>query len=243
MSSKGLIIFAGEAFRLGGQCTRDIGSDASFPAQIQACYSHTELIEHLRKQSCEIDVFISSYNTQFNDQLFAMYKDAIIGSIMYDERIGINNLFHNAFKAIHNTSIYDFICFIRIDLFLKRHFMDVFDCSWNTLRVPSICFKPCHKSGGHPRINDTMLFLPKNYYNVIPFIQIGHDLWLHLMNNTELGYSDIDTMIHTYHDSDSQKDFNPLYKIVNRPECQTVGTTELFDKFSNEYDSKQNINL
>ena len=31
-------------------------------------------------------------------------------------------------------------------------------------------------------------------------------------------YNDLDTMINTYHDSDSAKDYNPLYYIVNRPE-------------------------
>ena len=33
-----------------------------------------------------------------------------------------------------------------------------------------------------------------------------------------LTYEDMDTIINTFHDSDSNKDFNPLYKIVNRPE-------------------------
>ena len=36
------------------------------------------------------------------------------------------------------------------------------------------------------------------------------------MQKTDLTYKDIDTMIHTYHDSDSFKDYNPLYYIVNR---------------------------
>ena len=38
------------------------------------------------------------------------------------------------------------------------------------------------------------------------------------MKNTDLTYDDLDTMINTYHDSDSSKDYNPLYYIVNRPE-------------------------
>jgi hypothetical protein len=40
-------------------------------------------------------------------------------------------------------------------------------------------------------------------------------------------------MINTYHDSDSEKDFNPLYYIVNRAQS-TVWHSEglLFDKMS-----------
>ena len=38
------------------------------------------------------------------------------------------------------------------------------------------------------------------------------------MKNTDLTYEDLGTIINTYHDSDSSKDYNPLYYIVNRPE-------------------------
>ena len=38
-------------------------------------------------------------------------------------------------------------------------------------------------------------------------------------------------MIHTYHDSDSYKDYNPLYYIVNRPESkETHSNGYIFDK-------------
>jgi hypothetical protein len=63
-----------------------------------------------------------------------------------------------------------------------------------------------------------MLFIPKKYYKYIPNISCDHNTWRNLMKNTDLTYDDLDTMINTYHDSDSSKDYNPLYYIVNRPE-------------------------
>ena len=39
-------------------------------------------------------------------------------------------------------------------------------------------------------------------------------------------------MINTFHDSDSFKDYNPLYYIVNRSESTIQHTTDIFDKFN-----------
>jgi hypothetical protein len=33
-------------------------------------------------------------------------------------------------------------------------------------------------------------------------------------------YNNISYFVNTYHDSDSEKDWNPLYKIANRPESK-----------------------
>ncbi len=49
-------------------------------------------------------------------------------------------------------------------------------------------------------------------------IPIGHEMWQNLVDYAKLSYDDLDTMLTTFHDSDSAKDFNPLYYIVNRPE-------------------------
>lgn len=61
---------------------------------------------------------------------------------------------------------------------------------------------------------------------------IGHETWYYLIQKG-LTYDDMNTMINTYHDSDSEKDFNPLYYIVNRAQS-TVWHSEglLFDKMS-----------
>ena len=101
---------------------------------------------------------------------------------------------------------------------------------------PSICFKPHHKVGNHPRINDTMIFIPKKYYKYIQYIHWygdGHNQWSDLIKNSNLKYDDLDTMLNTFHDSDSAKDFNPIYYIINRPESNIHHTNgELFDKMS-----------
>ena len=78
-----------------------------------------------------------------------------------------------------------------------------------------------------------MLFIPKKYYNYIKNVIIEHELWYILIETTNLTYHDLDTMINTFHDSDSFKDYNPLYKIVNREETTIIHSEGyIFDKFN-----------
>ena len=236
MGCKGLILLLGESFRLGGQFSRNIGSDESFAGQMKASNSHILFIENLKQNGHLVDVYISSYNTKFNNDLLEIYEKYSIGQDLYDERIGVNKLLHNSISKIKDIYEYDFIFYMRIDLFLKEEFMNVFNPHWEMIMFPSICFIPHHKEGIHPRVSDTMTFIPKKYYNSIQYITFtptGHELWKKLIDNAKLKYDDMDTMLKTYHDSDSAKDFNPIYYIVNRPECTKLHTLGvIFDKFN-----------
>ena len=121
--------------------------------------------------------------------------------------------------------------YIRIDLYLKPFFMDIFNPTINKILFPSICYLPHHKAFDDPRVNDTMLFIPNKYYNYIKNIQLGHDTWYILIKDTNLKYDDLDVILNTYHDSDSEKDFNPIYYIVNRIENKTFHSKNyIFDK-------------
>ena len=112
-------------------------------------------------------VNISTYNTKYNDNLLSIYQPYLIGHDIYDNLIGLNNLFHNSIKNIKNIEEYDFIFYIRIDLFLKQNFIDVFNPTIEHILFPTICWYKDRKCGKHPRVNDVMLFIPKKYYNLL----------------------------------------------------------------------------
>jgi hypothetical protein len=230
---KGCIILFGESFRLGGQFSRNIGSDQSYHLQIQAANSHIDLIKNLNSKNINIDVFISSYETKFSKDLIEVYKDVLIGNNFYKSLIGQESLIYNAINTISNIKKYDFLLIMRIDLYLKKIFKEIFDSNIKKILWASICFKPYHKCGIHPRVNDMMLFVPKKYYDYLSYIHtLNHNQWEFFINNTKLKYDDLDTILKTYHDSDSSKDFNPLYYIVNRPESNIHHTkTDLFNKW------------
>ena len=76
----------------------------------------------------------------------------------------------------------------------------------------------------NPRVNDVMLFVPKHlhaYYLILPH----HYSIDELVHHKELYPQQVDFMVYTYHDSDSFKDLNSGYKIVNRPEAKKTLTT------------------
>ena len=83
--------------------------------------------------------------------------------------------------------------------------------------------------------NSIIIFIPIKYYKYLQFLHFGdgHGQWAYLINNTDLKYDDLDTMLSTFHDSDSAKDFNPIYYIVNRKETlihRNIG--EIFNKIT-----------
>lgn len=216
---KALAIFIGEAFRSGG---RIIGEDNSFKAQIDACGTHKNFIDILRnKHKIDCDIFVGSYNTRFNKKLLKNYKRNLIGYFFLDERIGLNNLFHKCINSVESNK-YDYIFYIRIDLFLKDNFFDIFSLNNDKIVFPTICWYKDHKFKKIkcPRVNDMTLFIPKKYFKFLDDIILGHECWLYLVTKTSLCYKNFDVMINTFHDSDSFKDWNPLYYIVNRPESK-----------------------
>jgi len=228
---KTLIIFLGESFRLGSQNNRNIGTPESYDGQMKAGESHNKFIRFLsdKNPNNKIEVFLATYNTPYYQDLKNYYEEFLVGENVYDNVIGYNNLFHETISKI-NTDQYDIIISIRIDILLKDHFFDIFDINWETIRVTfNVWFK--HKCGRHPRIGDFIYFIPKKYFSYLSKFVLGHETWQMLIEHTDLTYDNIDVMINTYHDSDTEKDFNPLYCIVNRPHTDIWHTqNENFDK-------------
>lgn len=230
---KGLLILFGESFRLGGQGNRNRGSNISFNPQINAANSHIMFLRHLKtSMNIHMNVYISSYDTKFNNDLIKIYSNELIGYKFYNNLIGQNKLIHNAIDNIKDINDYDFILFMRIDLYLKDNFFKIFQINENKILFPSICFKPYHKVKNHPRINDMMMYIPKKFFNKINIIDISHNTWCDLVINHKFTYDDFDVMLNTFHDSDSAKDFNPIYYIVNRPENTIQHTKDIFDKYN-----------
>lgn len=233
-SNKALLILFGESFRLGNQYTRNRGSEKSYNEQMNASKSHMKLISFLKQKQIDVEVSINSYTTKYDDNLTNIYKEVLYDKIFYPELIGQNGLIHNCMKRINYLKEYDFVLCMRIDICLKDKFMEIFNPHSSKILFPSICFEPHHKVGNHPRVNDLMLYVPKKYIGLFKEkdIQLSHRSWFELIEHYKLDYSELDTMLNTYHDSDSAKDYNPIYYIVNRRENKIHRTKKIFDKYN-----------
>ena len=230
----GLLILFGETFRLGGQGNRNTGSEQSYDEQINAAKSHIKFISSLQKKNINMIVSINSYTTRYDKDLTDIYKDVLYDSIFYTNLLGQNALINNCINRIDTIHSFDFILCMRIDLFLKDKFTEIFKLDDDKILFPSICFEPCHKIGIHPRVNDMMMYIPKKYINFFKQngVNLHHDTWYNLVTYHNFNYEQLDMMINTYHDSDSAKDYNPIYYIVNRPENSIHTTKKIFDKYT-----------
>jgi hypothetical protein len=207
--SSGILLLIGESFRTGEQGTRIRGHPSSYESQIEACQSHIEFMNKFSNINWKIILF--TYTTQYDQDLKKLYSP--YHSDFLEHPVGYNTLFEISKNYVKQLK-YDFILVSRIDLKFKPKFSTVFNPQWRTIRYPFICWKKCCTTKKfYPRVSDTMVFIPKKY-NLSP-ITLTHDSWAELCERGFL-YSDIDVMISTYHDSDSSKDYNPLYTIVNR---------------------------
>ena len=228
-----LIVFLGGSFRLGWQGTLSIGTDESYDGQIKACKSHIDFIKDLiDRKNCKPDIYVSTYKTKFSDDLLNIYSDYLVGSDLYDGFIGFDGLLQNTVKNIKDMDKYEFVAFIRIDLYLKPEFLEIFNPgypNWDKILFPSICWYRDSVVNGYPRVNNMIIYLPKRYFKYTKYFIYshhgGHNLWANLVTDTDLTNSDFGVMIDTYHDADSAKDYNPLYYVVNRPIC-TINHSE-----------------
>lgn len=242
---KGLFIIIGESFRSGGQHSRIRGDPISYGPQIKALKSHILFLNHIiKKFIVDIKIIVSTYNTPYNKTIKDIYNHYLQKINIFPNPIGLQNLFY---KSIPNNLNFDFIFYFRIDLYLKDSFFNIFDP--NLEKISYLC--PCWKKGclcknGHPRVSDVMMFFPKKYFNYLNKVKIYHNSWQDLVTNHGLEYKDLEMISKTYHDSNTSKDFNPYYRIVNRPENTIMHSDNYyFDKrdFNQYFNKTPTINM
>lgn len=211
-----LVVLAGAAFRYGrDNVNRD--KKESFAWQKRACLSHVDFFEHVKKKwGLECEVLISSYQTAYEDNIREWYGSRLAATCYRKNLIGLQNL---ALMALAEAELSRYECaFVsRIDLEYKPYLKSIFDPNWEKIMFPSMCWiRYAYLSRSIPRISDTMEFVPKKLFKLVKEnFSLNHDSWRDYLNK-KVSSKEMGLFIDTYHDSDSAKDYNPLYRIVNR---------------------------
>lgn len=221
MLPKALILMVGETFRDGGQHTRLRDTEFSYHRQKQASDSHIDFFETLKKQY-NLHVHLESYETKYIDDIKSWYKNCHKFTINLRKHLHPNGITMLATEYIKNIDIdqYDWIFAYRPDLELKKYFIRNFDPTWQKLMYPNRLWLPWTHCGSLPRINDTMMYCPRNYFNILKDGGIKlyhHGLYDYIIHHG-LQKHHCGFMIPTLHDSDTAKDYNPLYRMVSRNE-------------------------
>lgn len=219
-------VLIGESFRLGYQGSRDVGRPHAYRGQMLASQSHLEFIKYMQDtRNLTCDVILNTISTPYDDDLRHIYAP-------------LRATFHKTFPSPDENSLsvvtlpdkqYDFIFYLRLDLYLKPDFKTVFPVDYSKIYFPCICYT---KGNAHiqdaccPRVNDTMCIMP----TLIPGFRLCHAAWSHLVHIHHIPQHAIATLLATYHDSDSSKDWNPLYRMIGRPETKNWFSKNLIPK-------------
>lgn len=223
-----LLIIAGECFRDGGQNSRLIDTEFSTDNQLKATESHLSFIQFLKdKYNIDTDIQLLSYSSKHENILINKYNKYNLQYKFYNKYFTDRTALINSLKIDNIEEKYDFILVIRPDMYLKEFFYDIFYPHANKIYYASVCWVGQHRIFDMPRVNDTIVFIPKKYFNLVYYtigIKTYHAAIKEYIDHShQIGkplnlYNDFDFFIRTPHDSDTSKDYNPLYYLVSRPE-------------------------
>jgi hypothetical protein len=227
--NKILLIISGESFRIGSQNSRVTGLNDSLKPQIEATSSHIKFIEFIKQKfNVDTDVHLLSYSTQYSQVLIDLYGKYLIQNKFYDHYLSGRTELTNSDKILNIEDKYDSILVIRPDMLLKEFFFEIFDPFWDKIYYPTMTWILASTYSTSeldvvPRVNDMMLFVPNIFFDKVYYhigLKLYHegmrDYLLHGISNKHFNF-----MLKTLHDSDSEKDYNPLYKLVGRKENKT----------------------
>ena len=229
-TKKGLICYYGGAFREGGNLSSVQDTENGYDGQYYATQTHLKLTETIKSKGYNVDTIINTYSSKYEKDLSNWYKPYEILLNRLNKNIestdGRDNLIKNCIKTIKRLTPddYDFILFIRIDLFLKPEFFNILDIESNKINFianNSDAKNNCitHNKEKDPFVVDLFLFVPKKYFYILDNnFKLCHESWTYYKKKYKLTDNDMGFMINKVFDSNSYLDMNDYYLMVGREE-------------------------
>jgi hypothetical protein len=221
------IILRGESFRLGSQDSRIVGNDQSYEEQEAASDTHNKLAEKIESLGYIVDVYIDTYSTKYDNDLLSWYGTR--AKLHKFHKVPLESqeaLIKDSIELMEESiDYYDAILLLRLDLFLKDQYINEYDPGVQTVQfISALWLRNSKTPKGNPRINAIIFHYPKKYYNKLHILYTGsskkNGMRMHdILDYDTLVYNvDYTFLSNNFYDSDSQKDLNPYYRIVGRPE-------------------------
>ena len=239
-TKKCLLVYYGGAFREGIIGTTIQDTDYGYESQERASITHAKLKKVLNKKGYHTDIIINTRTTKYVNKLQDWYSpfNMIINNLS-DRIYGKDIMIQSAIKNINNLNKddYDFILFVRIDLFLKPEFYNVINTETKQINFLANNFDPTvcnnYTRNKNPKIVDLILLIPKKYYYVLDEkFKLNHTSIDYLKPTYHLKDSDFSFMSNKMFDSNSMMDHNPYYCMSSRKENKTTHATQLFNNES-----------
>ena len=222
---KCLLVYYGGSFREGNIGSTTSDTEYGYEAQKNASITHAKLKKVLNKKGFQTDIIINTRHTDYKSDLMKWYNpfNIIINNIPIKTH-GKDYMIQSAINNINklNKEDYDFILFIRIDLFLKPEFYNVLNTESDKINFLANNYSPyfCKKlRNNSPEIVDLFIYVPKKYYYILDKkFNLNHDSWSYYKKIYKLSDNDMKFMSDIMFDSNTYIDKNPFYVMGNRKE-------------------------
>ena len=235
-SKKGLVCYYGGAFRDGQNGSSKQDSEKGFDSQYYSTQTHLKLTEVIKSKGYSVDTIINTYHSTYENILTTWYKpyEILLNHInkKIKSTVGRDNLISSAIKNIKKITPddYDFILFIRIDLFLKPDFYKLLNTKSDKIQFLAHNFYQGHcgfTEEKDPEVVDLILFVPKKYFYILnDNFKLNHNAWSYYKKQYLLTDSDMSFMTDLRFDSNTYLDYNPYYIISGRPENKIIHNYE-----------------
>jgi hypothetical protein len=232
---KCLLVYYGGSFREGNIGSTTSDTQYGYDAQKNASITHAKLKKVLNKKGFQTDIIINTRHTDYKSDLMKWYDpfNIIINNIPIKTH-GKDYMIQSAVNNIDklNKEDYDFILFVRIDLFLKPEFYNVLNTESTKINFlannynPRDCKHIINKQGD-PEIVDLFIYIPKQYYYILDNnFKLEHNSWEYYKQKYKLSDNDMEFMSTLKFDSNSLIDSNPYYVMGSRKENTELHITE-----------------
>jgi len=175
----------------------------------------------MKQKGVDMHVLIHTYSTKYKKDLrsWYTYPTTYYEKKRYPFKTPEQALdsFMRITKEIDRS--YDFIVFTRLDICLKPPLFTLINPSWDKIYFfsqRSTSTETCgFYKGNIPSVNTTLQFIPKKMFGMLQHTSVNHDAWRKYYN---LGITELDFIVDEYYRADTYDDYNPYYKVANRPE-------------------------
>jgi len=235
-SKKGLVVYYGGGFRDGPNLSSIQDTVKGYNNQFYASKSHIKLNNVLTNKGYDMDSLVCSYHSKYESLFKLWYNpfDIILNTIKVNGKStdGRDSLIKNCIKNMNDLKMeeYDFVLFIRIDLFLKRDFFDVLNLKSDKVQFLAHNFYTGHcgfTDKKDPEVVDLILYVPKKHFHMLDNkFKLNHNAWTYYKKQYNLTNDDLGFMTDKRFDSNSYLDLNPFYVISGRPENKKEHSTE-----------------
>jgi hypothetical protein len=220
---KCLLVYYGGSFRDGDTQKSIHDTNYGYETQERASITHAKLKKVLNKKGYQTDIIINTRTTKYMNKLEDWYNpfNMIINNLS-NKIQGQEYMIQSAIKNINklNKDDYNFILFVRIDLFLKPDFYNVLNTESDKINFLALNYNPrdCNHNVIRPVV-DLFIYIPKKYYYILNNnFKLNHNAWNYYKQIYKLTDNDMTFMSNKKFDSNSIIDNNPYYVISGRKE-------------------------